>query len=321
MTLKEDRIKSMEFRNPETIPVQLDVLPATWMKYRGELDAIAAEHPLLFRPELVGHRDYDQVGGTYVAGEHVDEWGCVWSNLHTGMEAIVTGHPVPTRESVRRLTMPAAVTGHMPHGFMYLRLADLRGFDQIMLDFAEEPAELQMLIDIVLAHNLRQLEHRLQGYTEPLMYFGDDLGMQDRLPISPRQWRRYLKPCYARLYSRVDAAGIAVYMHTDGHIVEIIPDLIECGVDVVNPQVRANGLDRLAAVCKGKVCVDLDLDRQSFPFFTPAEIDAHVREAVEKLGLPEGGLWLKAEVGPDVPLENIAAIADALEKYRGWFSR
>lgn len=321
MTLKEDRIKSMEFRNPETIPVQLDVLPATWMKYRGELDAIAAEHPLLFRPELVGHRDYDQVGGTYVAGEHVDEWGCVWSNLHTGMEAIVTGHPVPTRESVRRLTMPAAVTGHMPHGFMYLRLADLRGFDQIMLDFAEEPPELQMLIDTVLAHNLRQLEHRLQGYTEPLMYFGDDLGMQDRLPISPRQWRRYLKPCYARLYSRVDAAGIAVYMHADGHIVEIIPDLIECGVDVVNPQVRANGLDRLAAVCKGKVCVDLDLDRQSFPFFTPAEIDAHVREAVEKLGLPEGGLWLKAEVGPDVPLENIAAIADALEKYRGWFSR
>lgn len=321
MTLKEDRIKSMEFRNPETIPVQLDVLPATWMKYRGELDAIAAEHPLLFRPELVGHRDYDQVGGTYVAGEHVDEWGCVWSNLHTGMEAIVTGHPVPTRESVRRLTMPAAVTGHMPHGFMYLRLADLRGFDQIMLDFAEEPPELQMLIDTVLAHNLRQLEHRLQGYTEPLMYFGDDLGMQDRLPISPRQWRRYLKPCYARLYSRVDAAGIAVYMHADGHIVEIIPDLIECGVDVVNPQVRANGLDRLAAVCKGKVCVDLDLDRQSFPFFTPAEIDAHVREAGEKLGLPEGGLWLKAEVGPDVPLENIAAIADALEKYRGWFSR
>ncbi len=321
MTLKEDRIKSMEFRNPETIPVQLDVLPATWMKYRGELDAIAAKHPLLFRPELVGHRDYDQVGGTYVAGEHVDEWGCVWSNLHTGMEAIVTGHPVPTREAVHRLTMPADVTGRMPHGFMYLRLADPRGFDQIMLDFAEEPPELQMLIDTVLAHNLRQLEHRLQDYTEPLMYFGDDLGMQDRLPISPKQWRRYLKPCYAQLYSRVHAAGIAVYMHTDGHIVEIIPDLVECGVNVINPQVRANGLDQLAAVCKGKVCVDLDLDRQSFPFFTPAEIDAHVREAVEKLGLPEGGLWLKAEVGPDVPLENIAAIAAALERYRDWFTR
>ena len=309
----------MQFGYPEYIPVQLDVLPATWMKYRAELDAIAAEHPLLFRPELVGNRDYDQVGGTYVAGEHVDEWGCVWSNLHTGMESIVTGHPVPTRESVRELKMPETLTGHMPHGFMYLRLADLRGFNEITMDFAEEPPELQRLIDVVLAHNLRQLERRLQDYREPIMYFGDDLGMQDRLPISPKKWRRYLKPCYAQLYARAHAAGVAVYMHTDGHIIEIIPDLIDCGVNVVNPQVRANGLDQLAAVCKGKVCVDLDLDRQSFPFFTPAQVDAHVREAVETLGLPAGGLWLKAEMGPDVPLENIAAVCSALEKYRAWY--
>jgi len=68
------------------------------------------------------------------------------------------------------------------------------------------------------------------------------------------------------------------------------------------------------------VCVDLDLDRQMFPFGTPADIDAHVREAVETLGAPEGGLWLKAEVGPDVPLENVEAICQALETYRGYYS-
>jgi uroporphyrinogen-III decarboxylase len=190
-----------------------------------------------------------------------------------------------------------------------------------MTDFAEEPPELQMLIDVVLAHNLRQLELRLQNERGPLLYFGDDLGMQDRLPISPKKWRRYLKPCFARVYGRCHDAGLVVYMHTDGHILEIIPDLIECGVDVINPQIRANGLDKLAAICKGKVCVDLDLDRQAFPFFTPAECDAHIREAVETLGSPEGGLWLKAEIGPDVPLENIAAICDGLEKYRAWFTK
>jgi hypothetical protein len=63
------------------------------------------------------------------------------------------------------------------------------------------------------------------------------------------------------------------------------------------------------------------LDRQAFPFFTPAECDAHIREAVETLGSPEGGLWLKAEIGPDVPLENIAAICNGLEKYRAWFTK
>jgi hypothetical protein len=56
-----------------------------------------------------------------------------------------------------------------------------------------------------------------------------------------------------------------------------------------------------------------------FPFVGPAEIDAHIRECVEKLGSPEGGLWLSAEVGPCVPLENIEAICAALEKYRGYF--
>ena len=105
-------------------------------------------------------------------------------------------------------------------------------------------------------------------------------------------------------------------MHTDGMIYEIIPDLKECGVDMINPQFRANGLDNLERVCKGKIAVDLDLDRQLFPFATPSQIDDHVREAVEALYLPQGGLALKAEIGYEVPLENVAAIFDSLRKYR-----
>ena len=92
------------------------------------------------------------------------------------------------------------------------------------------------------------------------------------------------------------------------------------GVNVINPQVRANGLDNLARVCKGKVCVDLDLDRQLFPFCTPADIDHHVRQAVETLGSPAGGLWLRAEIGVDVPLENVEAVCSALEKYRAYYA-
>jgi len=84
---------------------------------------------------------------------------------------------------------------------------------------------------------------------------------------------------------------------------------------IVNPQIRANGLDRLAQECKGKVCVNLDLDRQLFPFATPDEIDAHVREAAQALGSDQGGLMLHAECEPDVPLENIRAVCDALERY------
>jgi len=314
------RRKAMRFEYPEYIPVTVSLLPATWLKYRDALEDLVLRHSVIFGPWERGSRDYEEMPETYSAGDHVDAWGCVWSNIAHGMESMVKVHPVPTREAVRRLRPPEVLTGRHPHGFMYLRLADLRGFDQLMLDFAEEPPELQMLIDVVLEHNMRELEVRLQNATDELLSFGDDLGMQTSLPISPTKWRRYLKPCFARIYGRCHEAGHSVYMHSDGHIVEIIPDLIECGVNVINPQIRANGLQDLVEVCKGHVCVDLDLDRQMFPFATPQEIDAHVRRVVERLGAPEGGLWLKAECAPDVPLENIEAICCALETYRGYYA-
>ncbi len=319
MPAQDDRTKARRFERPEFIPVGVSLLPATWMKYREALGELVARHPIIFG-EQKGERDFDAVDGNYVQGSHTDEWGCVWENIAHGMAAIVKHHPVPTRADVRTLKPPAEITGQFKHGFMYLRLQDLRGFEELMLDFAEEPPELQRLIGIVLEHNMGNLEKMLDGKQAPgLLHFGDDLGMQTSLPMSPAKWRTYLKPCYARMYGRCHEAGFDVYMHSDGHIWEIIPDLVECGVNVINPQVRANGLDNLARVCKGKVCVNLDLDRQLFPFATPETLDAHVREAVETLGLPAGGLWLSAECAPDVPLANIEAICCALEKYRACF--
>jgi hypothetical protein len=319
MAQKDDRYKAMMFEYPEYIPASVSLMPATWMLYREELAALVARHPLIFGDEDPYQRDYDAVSGHYAKGEYVDNWGCVWSSLRTGLDAIVTGHPVPRREDVRTLEAPKELLGHLPHGFMWLRLADLRGFDQIMMDFAEESPELQQLIDVVLEYNMREVDLLLQRNDNYLVHFGDDLGMQHGLAISPAKWHKYLKPCYARIYGRCHEAGRSVYMHTDGHIIEIIPDLIDCGVNVLNPQIRANGLDNLVAVAKGKVCVHLDLDRQLFPFASPQEIDDHVREAVVKLGAPEGGLWLNAECEPDVPIENIEAICSAIEKYRAFY--
>ena len=322
MSAQEDRIKSLKYERPEYIPVGvgINLKAPEWDSHREELDELVAQHPILFG-EQNQDRDYDAVGGTYVAGDHVDVWGCVWSNVHEGNEAIVTGHPLPTRASVRQLQAPTEDAG-FPHGFMYLRLGDLRGFEEIMVDFAEEPPELRQLIDTVLQYNLRQAELRLAdvGDEPSIVYFGDDLGMQHALPVSPEKWRQYLKPCFQQIYAPFHQAGHYVYMHTDGHILEIIPDLVDCGVKVVNPQIRANGLDGLEEVCKGKVCINLDLDRQLFPFCTPADIDDHVHEAVDRLGSPEGGLWLNAEINDDIPMENVAAIFKAVEKYRSYFS-
>ena len=318
MSTADDRRKAMEFDHPEFIPVSVSLLGATWKKYREELEELTTRHPLIFGEVKKGERDFDEITGTYAEGQHVDAWNCVWSNIYEGCEAFVTGHPIPRREMVNDFQPPEPGAG-TPHGFMFLRLTYLRGYEEMMMDFAEEPPELQKLIDLVRDYNLGEVRRALEN-PPSMMHFGDDLGLQDALPISPATWRKYLKPCFAAIYGLCKDAGCHVYMHTDGHIVPIIKDLIDCGVDVLNPQIRANGLDNLVRECKGKVCVHLDLDRQGFPFWTPEQIDAHIEECVAALGSPEGGLWLSAECGPDVPLENIEAICQSLTKHRAHFT-
>ena len=140
--------------------------------------------------------------------------------------------------------------------------------------------------------------------------------MQNGLAIGAGKWRKYLKPCFAQIYKIFRDKGIYVYMHTDGCIHEIIPDLYEVGANMINPQYRANGLDRLERVCKGKIPINLDLDRQMFPFAKPAQIKEHVRECVERMYLPQGGLALNIELNYEIPLENVAALFDAVREYR-----
>lgn len=317
--LNDDHFRTIRREQPARIPAAVQVLPSAMVRHREALRAIARRYPDLFAARVLAG-DFDAVGGTYAEGRHVDAWGCVWSNAHHGQEAIVTGHPVPRREDVHALRPPEVDAG-LPHGFLFLRLADLRGFEEIMVDFAEEPPELQMLIDVVHGYNLRQLERLLHGRRAGEVFcFGDDQGMQHALPIRPATWRRHLKPCFAELFARCRQAGQVVYMHSDGCIHEIIPDFIEIGVSVLNPQFRANGLDNLVRTCKGRVCVELDLDRQLFPFAAPGQIDRHVADAVDALGDPAGGLMLQAEVDDGVPLEAVEAICRALVRHRERFT-
>ena len=93
-------------------------------------------------------------------------------------------------------------------------------------------------------------------------------------------------------------------------------DLIECGVSVHDPQLRANTLQGIAKAYKGKLCANVDLDRQGFPFMTPQEIRDQIKEVVDVMGAPEGGLMVMAAIyGNDVPLKNIEAICEAMEDH------
>jgi len=317
MDHEENYYRTVEFREPEYIICNVSLLAGTWSRYKGELEDLVERHPIIFgKRERDPDRDYDAFSGTYAEGLHTDNWGCVWKNIRGGMDSQVIECPLDDWSKLDTYRPPTE--GGLSHGFMYQRLYYLRGFESFMMDLVEEPPQLQQLIDMVLTYNLGEVAKMLKDKPR-MVHFGDDMGNQDRLPMSPATWRKYLKPCFAKIFGTCRDAGAYVYLHSDGHILDIIPDLIECGLTVINPQYRANTLEGLERVCKGKICMNLDLDRQMFPFCTPADIDNHVREAIATLGSKEGGLMVSAECAPDVPLENIEAISQAFEKYRAYY--
>ena len=316
-----DFMKAVRWESPSAVPTKISILSALWIHHGKELERLLKEYPQFFPQEaFVDYSDPTNIAaGTHRKGTHVDEWGCVWSNINEGMEAYVTGHPLKDPEDVYTLQIPANRDGRLPHGFMYLRLLDLCGFENAMMMFAEEGEEIDVLIQKVLEYNMYQIPVAAPHW-DKLICFYDDLGMQTGLAIGAERWRKYLKPCYQKMYkfAKELRPDLPLYMHTDGCIYEIMPDLVECGVDMINPQYRANGLDNLVRVCRQEntICINLDLDRQLFPFATRSQIFDHVGECVESLYLPQGGLTLNIELNYDIPLDNCAAILDAIEKYR-----
>jgi hypothetical protein len=112
-----------------------------------------------------------------------------------------------------------------------------------------------------------------------------------------------------------------VHQHSDGYILDLMDDLVDVGGDVINLQDLVNGVDGIKRAVKGRLAIDLDIDRQeSTVKGTPGDVDDHVRRCVQELGDSEGGLSLSYQPWPPAPLENIRAALDAMEKYRTWYS-
>lgn len=110
-------------------------------------------------------------------------------------------------------------------------------------------------------------------------------------------------------------------VRSDGDIRTLVDDLIEDGVEVVNLQDLVNGIDWIRDRLAGRVCIELDIDRQQVTRFgTPEQVDDLIRQQVEQLGSVEGGLMMIYGLYPGVPLKNISALMDAMEKYCGYYS-
>lgn len=317
-------------------------MPGAWKRHREKLRQLVLRHPAIFGPYSREKTDFDSMGPGLRKGDETDNWGCIWHNVDEGIVGQVIGHPIADWNALTSYKLPDVVlydewgpprdwswiranaersrkNGLLVWGGgctirLFERLHFLRGFKNLMLDFARNPPELQKLIDMITESNMRLTRKWLELDLD-VMSYGDDLGNQTKSMISPATFRKYLKPSYLRLFSACREAGTHVYFHSDGHILELVDDLVEAGVTIINIQSRPNTIDGIVRKCKGKVCISLDLDRQLFPIGSPERIKEHIREAVRMLNSEQGGLMMEASVSADVPLENIEAICQIFEEY------
>lgn len=209
--------------------------------------------------------------------------------------------------------------GAVEHGFLFLRLSYLRGFENLMADMASGEPRLRDLVRLVTGYNEGLVSRYLEcGIDE--MCFADDLGAQTASVIGPRFFRAWIRPAYQRLMSPCRQAGVHVSLHTDGYIMDILEEILACGVTILNPQDLVNGIDALAAEAKGRVCINLDVDRQRIvPYGTRREVYDLIEEGVRKLGSPRGGLMLVCGVYPPTPPENVDAVCCAFERLRTYW--
>jgi uroporphyrinogen decarboxylase len=346
---RENYIRNATFNYPEWIPMNIHVSDASWDQLRGELEQVALRHPSFFPYVKKGWRDYDnyKFAPAHCKDEpFTDAWGCKWVTSTNGIEGVVVNSPLADWKDFSTYKIPDAnhqadrgsrdwelerkvvenarrngkiTFGSVPHGFLFMRLQYLRGFENAMIDFAEEEPLLQELIDKLVEHNMVIVENYLNIGVD-VMSFGEDLGTQNSTLVSPSDFRKWIAPAYKKLMAPCKKKGVLVFLHSDGRTLDILEDQIEAGVDIVNPQDLCNGIDNIAKRIKGKACIQLDIDRQKIvPFGTRKEIFELIEEEVRKLGDPRGGLEFIAGIYPPTPPENIEALCEALEKYRTYW--
>ena len=202
----------------------------------------------------------------------------------------------------------------------------MQGMDRFLVNLASEPdfAEALLRKNAELCKTL--MGHFLDALGEDvdIIKIGDDLGTQDRLMISPRMYRRILKPIHADYIAFIkEKTKAKVFFHTDGDVFDLIDDFVEIGVDILNPiQTAAGKMANLNELKQryGKnlvLCGAVDTQR-ILPYGTPEQVRQEVKRVLEILA-PGGGYMLASvhTIMDEVPPENILAMVDAAAEFGG----
>jgi uroporphyrinogen decarboxylase len=276
-------------------------------------------------------------------GDYVDEWGVGWRSIPyttpfgVGHYTEVVTHPLADDSAIHAYRAPdpnrpelywdaARVIEQFKSEYWVVGVVvttiletatALRGYMQILKDFIVNPELLECLLDIPYQYHMA-VAKRLVKMGVDMIWLGDDIGGQKHMLISPAHWRKFLRPRLASIISELKEINpqIKVAYHSDGAMEPVIPDLIEIGLDVLNPiQPACMDPAKLKEQFGKHLCFWGSMDEQhTLPFGTPAEVEAEVLRRLETIG-KDGGLIIGPthNVQLDTPMENFWAMVNTIK--------
>ena len=266
-------------------------------------------------------------------GEHTyrDDWGVIWKREPGDDIGVVADSPLKepdlkgfqAPEPLSRGQYLDVFCRENPDRFRLVSLTSpifqrawfLRGFTDFLMDLALHKAFVHELLDMIMEYTTKVVTEAVQ-YDIDGFFLMDDWGQQEGLLISPSMWREYIKPRMATLFRIVKDKNLPLFFHSCGDIECLIPELIEIGVDVLNP-FQPEAMDVLKI--KKKYGTRLSFyggvsTQETLPYDTVEQVEKDVRERIKLLGDNGGYILAPAHaVQVDVPVENILKLVEVME--------
>jgi len=273
----------------------------------------------------------------------LDEWGCTWGNTIGTGTGYVLHHPLAEWSAFGSYTMPdprrpdrfegiEAAIKTFPDKFVvaaiglsgFSLMSELRGFENLLMDIYDHPDLLEELADKVFDFEAAAIVEIGRRGADGIWFF-DDWGTERALFIKPALWRRFFKDRYTAHFRLIHDLGMHTFFHSCGCVWQIIPEMIDAGVDVLNLEQmlifnaeNRSGYERIAQEFGGKVCFTVNVDTQrTLNGGGPKEIEAEIRHIFRIFNRPDGGFIVFADAGKDHnihPPANLLLVEELFEK-------
>ncbi len=332
---KEEVKKAIHFGKPERVPLKTeDFSPETFKKYGDKLWDLLKKYPSDFLIPVP-----DPPEGWKPKREGEDEYGCVWGHVEGQTGSLVKESPIkdwsdlkdykfpdphaPGRLEYIKKCLRVPIDFYMVGGMwgydLFTRAPYLRGVERLLEDLYAEPEYVNELFDKLTEFYLGLVDEWFKVGADCILY-SDELGLSNSLMLSPALFKSMLKGRYKDIFDFCHKKGMDVWFHTCGHIEPLIPDLIECGVDILhNVQDVCNDRVKIAKEYRGKVWFSTSPSGlKTLRNGTPEDVARETKWLIENLGTEDGGFIVcdESTIFPDIPFENIEAMFKTAKEYR-----